>query len=1111
MSLYEAARSESSVISATNQLMALFEQPASIFDHLFLIEKCDNIIVRKYASLILSRLFRTHLSSLNIDQAFLIQDSLLKLIANDSDLYVRYFLCDSVFTFLSIIENTQALWASFSQNNQWLHIFDFANQLVKKPDLLSTGLHLWRNIYALFPYSGSNELLFALLSITSTALSSESTDDRLQALKLLDHLRGNIPDQLGSESQAEVVQTVLQSLLDEMNISIYSKYDIDEIGLVIKVVAAFLDNPPPFLEFDHLSIFFELAFNVLTEKSFTTRIRLMVHRIIESSVDMIVDNYRDRLNILIQISVELSLEVCNQQRDDNNYEFPISFFYTIVDAYDSEIEGIFELFLSFANRLIFSSAQEGEIGPAERQVALLIITSIIEGTQEIVSERINDLIQFVLQISDYDDPYVFSSACSTLNELIEYVTSPLSLYVEDISSYVLQYINKYTNDAIMLLDKLFSKCGRVPKDTDHIYSELTSLINQPSIHSEQIEMIISCMSSLLLQSNSPEAYISSFLTTLNKIFQHRPDLRDVVFNFYGNASTIAPSIVKKDLPNLSKMILSTLESADHLQDEANFQFFQSAALCLKQIAQVLPVSLISISAAQQAVPFLLKMITLNETDQLKIQNFQNQDESLYMHAQSAAISCLLTFLGHMPNTMQKYIQDPLMDFLIQRHDILPSYITSLCDSIAESIQGFHVLGIQLYDLVIIIITKILMFTEKKDVIISILTMLTEVVNTYKSDILKRQDVLHTFISSIYQILTAPPLGFLKTEHSSYIDQQIQLPLFQFINGFIYALLDLDLNLSTSVITNTFIPSILPYVKSYSSLMKGNSILQISKIIFYLTTNNCIVKNNNPSDEAKVSSQQISELIDNLMQVIIEANFEVIAKSQNTETRRIVAISFMFLIPVNRALFADKLDILLPFSIELIEFCGFIGLWATLDICFSPQNLGNQERCNPLTIFDHSNWTNAQFILQSNLTEENAIACNFNIFENFAALVAVINEFPGGISSISFESEFAYFLKNQINSNANSNTVNEKNENEDSYNINQISSLLDEKLLLLAVTLFTANDYEFEPTTQHVKAAFAQIILDMKQETLIELANANEAKLVNLQKHLRMATTSSSIL
>ena len=199
-SLYEAARSEKSVNAATNELMELFEQPETIFEHISLIEECDNTIIRKYASLMLSMLFKSHLPTLSFEQALSIQESLIELLTHDSDLYVQYFLCDSITTFLFVIENTPELWSAFSQNDQaWLNIFDLANNLVKDQNFLSTGLYLWRNIYSLFPNSGSNELLFALLSITTTSLSSPLESDRLQALTLFDYLRGCIPDQLGSE------------------------------------------------------------------------------------------------------------------------------------------------------------------------------------------------------------------------------------------------------------------------------------------------------------------------------------------------------------------------------------------------------------------------------------------------------------------------------------------------------------------------------------------------------------------------------------------------------------------------------------------------------------------------------------------------------------------------------------------------------------------------------------------------------------------------------------------------------------------------------------------------------------------------------------------------
>ena len=101
------------------------------------------------------------------------------------------------------------------------------------------------------------------------------------------------------------------------------------------------------------------------------------------------------------------------------------------------------------------------------------------------------------------------------------------------------------------------------------------------------------------------------------------------------------------------------------------------------------------------------------------------------------------------------------------------------------------------------------------------------------------------------------------------------------------------------------------------------------------------------------------------------------------------------------------------------------------------------------------------------------------------------------------------MKNQICSISNNYSYNNGNDNETNIDIAKISSLLDEKLPIMAVTLFTANDKDFERATNQVKVALAQIIIGMKQETLTQLVNANEAKLVNLQRHLRMISQSSS--
>ena len=113
-------------------------------------------------------------------------------------------------------------------------------------------------------------------------------------------------------------------------------------------------------------------------------------------------------------------------------------------------------------------------------------------------------------------------------------------------------------------------------------------------------------------------------------------------------------------------------------------------------------------------------------------------------------------------------------------------------------------------------------------------------------------------------------------------------------------------------------------------MKGHAIQILSVILFVLSMNIFLMRKESTDDEELASSiQQLSEFVDNLFEIVSDASFEIISQLQNTEARRIIAYAFMFLVPIKRDFFADKLDILISFSIELIEFCGFTGLWCVL--------------------------------------------------------------------------------------------------------------------------------------------------------------------------------------
>ena len=1002
----------------------------------------------------LPRLLFMNIKHLNFNEILAVEEALSKLVIKEPLQNIRFFLCDALATFLDVCEENNKVWEEFTKENQWISIFSLANQLVKSQELLATGLYLWQRIFTLFPSSGSNELLFALMTLVLNSLSSDLFDDRVQALKLFEILLGNIPDQLGSDSQKELIYNVLQQIFDELKIVALQTQNVDELVIAVKVISDFLDNPPPFIEFEQLNDFFELSFLILSNKNVPLKIRFAIHQIIESSIDIIIDNYKDRLTILMQLSIDLSIEVCRCQRDDNIYEFPLSFFYSISDAYDDEVNDILDLFLNLAFNICNNqNSDDINLFLAQRQVALFLIMTIVEGTQEAIHERISDILQFVIQTGDVDDPFVFYVCCRTLSELIQYLSAQMSCYIDDIASFLLKYI-KY-DDSILMLDTLFSKCCQPPKNIIAIFNVLISLIETWSNNIEKVESILSCIFSLLSTVNSyfslgynnleedintneynTESLLKTLLPILEFIQEKRPELKGNIIEFIGKCVDIAPLYVKNQLPKIFQINIITAS----LSKPSEPHFFVSFTNFIKEIAKVFPVSFLPF------FPHIVPLIIPYIQDSLDMDHISSEQKI-------AAITCLVFLVGSLPNHMSEFVMFPILDYLINRNGI-NHYVDEICDSIAASCEGFQEIGVPLDDIMLKVIPKVLDGHCRKEELISIFHMLSNIVEVYGIDL--KDQTIRILFSFIAKILASPPSGMLRTQHSTYIDQQIQVPFFILISKVIqtdFSMKKRNTDLETES-DNDFetakaelIQYILPYIPNNSPLMRAYSILSVSHIYSWLLLGNSIFSHVN---QENAQNEELNKLFQFLSDVILDS----IKKIQNIDARKLIAKALSYLIACRYDYFIRSpqtlAEIFIPFATEMIEFCGYTGLWCIISIRYS----------------------------------------NF-LEDNIAVLEAIINEFPNGTENIQFESEFSLFLNTNPTLSRYAQTV-------EGY---------EEKIQLIACSLFASYDKLFHIVDNNVKDYFCKVLMNLSNDRLLQLVRFNEGNLVKIQRHIKLQNLS----
>jgi hypothetical protein len=101
-----------------------------------------------------------------------------------------------------------------------------------------------------------------------------------------------------------------------------------------------------------------------------------------------------------------------------------------------------------------------------RQVALFIIRAITEGTQTPISSRIPEMLALIFALADTSDEFVVSGACRTLEEMIEFLSSPLSSFLDTVTHFLLS--NLSCPDSLKTLDSLFFRFDSSPQNLPDI-------------------------------------------------------------------------------------------------------------------------------------------------------------------------------------------------------------------------------------------------------------------------------------------------------------------------------------------------------------------------------------------------------------------------------------------------------------------------------------------------------------------------------------------------------------------------------------------------------------------------------------------------------------------
>ena len=865
LELYAAARRTETVREATERLTEMWKEPGTVFDHLVLLNVCPDSVTRDFVCLSLRKLVGAHFGTFSMEQVVSVRDALLRFVESEKETLVRYHMCDVVVKLLFNVENEE----------MWTPVYELATTMVKSQQMLSTGLYIWRNCYAGFPLSGSHDMWVSLLAVTVSALGSTSVEDRTQAIALIQTLLDAAPNELSSDAQMGVIDNVLGAIAAELKGLIVNNSE-QELQNVVNLVCSLFEDPPLFLGYEKLMPFVEIATAILSDVSVPMDVRCIVHMIVSSAASLVAEEFGDRLVELVRLSIGLSCELCSAQRDDSRYEFAFHFFYVVASSFDDNVTSILEFFLKCIVALV-----QGK-GMVERQVAMFVLKAIVEGTQEVMSDQLGEVLKLIFQASDGADEYVISASCKAIEEIIDFMSSSISFFIDDVTAFLFR--NIANPDAMRTLDLLFYKCDRAPQNLEEIIKLLVSLI--PKSRVEQIEQIIECVASSLSRIETPnEAIFGTLTPILNQILQERPSLRGCVLEFFGRIAKVSPESVRVEISKIVEFGTMCLTS------EAYDCWLAATAFGL--IAQVLPVTLALY--VSQIVPNLIVVLQMKEDDMVESQ------VNMLRKSQNASIVTLGTFVGYLPEHMKEYAQSPILEYIMNKRDSL----VSVCESIGYGAEGFSHLGISLDEF---ITTNLLTIhtVQTKDSICALLMAFSEIIFVYGDKL--SNDII---AERLRYILSVPSDYFLRTDHSQTIDQQIQVCLFHCIGQFIDALGE-----GFSRYADAFIGILHKHFSNISSIMRGHVIMTAAHICY----------------ACKITSEIFQMTLNNALREIME--------STSLEGKRLCAKGLKWLVMANKDALANRLELIGPFSVEIMADCEYYALWITLAMYYN--HLSNAE-------------------------------------------------------------------------------------------------------------------------------------------------------------------------
>lgn len=526
-----------------------FHNPASIFE-LFEVHRLSTCPTAKHlAIIVLPRLILEFLNDFNQEQYQAFQHILIKSFQNETNVRIRYNICDIFQAVILVSEKSQT-----PIDNNW--IIEFASSLFQDPQILAFSFHLWSYVIRIDHSAPFISMLPQLFEIAISNLQNPDIDVRIEAVKFLT----NLLELSGANSDSSSLfqdQNFLESIFEHLSQTVNNAF-LTQSDNEIKAYLPLLDLPCGFA-FDPFKLSLGLlGMQLVANEELPVSYRLNAFYLAEYDLEctcQVINSLPTDDNSLsdsILKLIKLSYAVLNEDRSCNDFEFPTAFISACILTYPI----LFNDLWSYCHQIMESS--QGNL--AANQLCLYLLKVCVRPALDLIQECLDEFVQFAFSIADIEDESIITYMFKLLKRL---VTSFKELYTPFIES-TINFIMKYADhpQALSTLEIIFSRSAYLPINICSILSHLASNACTESHYQESLVRTIAAALTAPTRDGS----------TLEKVFQIvMPVLNSLIGkeNFYGsiarafgNIAHLCPKSFSSHFSTISNFLMNAFSTSN---------------------------------------------------------------------------------------------------------------------------------------------------------------------------------------------------------------------------------------------------------------------------------------------------------------------------------------------------------------------------------------------------------------------------------------------------------------------------------------------------------------------------------------------------------------------